>query len=163
MIVIGKISGVFGVRGQVRVNSFTDPGQNILTYNPWYLGQQDDWKKYELESGQPHGRGIIARLRGYTDRDSAMKLVGCNVAVHRQQLPPTPAGEYYWSDLEGLTVVTADGVVLGQVSYLFETGSNDVMVVRGDRQHLVPFIRQQVVRQVDMDAGQILVDWDPEF
>ena len=163
MVVIGKISGVFGVRGQVKVFSYTEPRENILNYDPWMLGSSDNWKSYHVTSGKLQGKGLIAQLKGCVDRDQAQLLVGQEIAIEKSLLPETRSGEYYWSDLEGLKVTTTEQVELGTVSHLFETGSNDVLVVKGDREHLIPYIKDQVIKQIDLDAGQIVVDWDPEF
>ena len=163
MVVIGKISGVFGVRGQVKVFSFTEPKENILHYDPWMLGSDDNWKPYKVASGNTQGKGLIAQLEGCDDRDQAQALVGQEIAIEKSQLPRTGPGEYYWSELEGMTVITTQQVELGKVSHLFETGSNDVLVVKGDREHLIPYIRGQVIQKIDQDTGQIIVDWDPEF
>ena len=160
---IGKISGVFGVRGQVKVYSYTEPKENILTYDPWMLGSDGDWKPYKLVSGKLQGKGLIVQFEGCEDRDLAQSLVGQEIVIDKSQLPETEADEYYWSDLEGLTVMTTQQVELGRVSHLFETGSNDVLVVKGDREYLIPYIRERVIKQIDTDAGQIIVDWDPEF
>jgi 16S rRNA processing protein RimM len=163
MVVIGKISGVFGVRGQVKVFSYTEPRENILKYDPWMLGSGDNWKSYQVISGKLQGKGLIAQLKGCDDRDQAQLLVGQEIVIEKSQLPETKAGEFYWSDLEGLSVITTEQIELGKVSHLFETGSNDVLVVKGEREHLIPYIKDQVIRQIDLDTGQIVVDWDPEF
>jgi 16S rRNA processing protein RimM len=163
MVVIGKISGVFGVRGQVKVYSYTEPRENILKYDPWMLGSGDNWKPYQVTSGKLQGKGLIAQLKGCDDRDQAQLLVGQEIVIEKSRLPETKAGEFYWSDLEGLRVVTTEQVELGKVSHLFETGSNDVLVVKGDREYLIPYIKDQVIKQIDLDTGQIVVDWDPEF
>lgn len=162
-VVIGKISAVFGVRGQVKVFSYTEPRENILKYTPWMLGSAGQWQTWEVKSGQRHGKGVIARLDGCDDRDQAFSLVGKEIAIDRQQLPEVGENEYYWSDLQGLAVITTQGVKLGVVSHLFETGANDVMVLEGESQHLVPYILGQVVIEVDLGASQIIVDWDPEY
>jgi 16S rRNA processing protein RimM len=162
-VVVGKISAVFGVRGQVKVFSYTEPRENILNYGPWMLGSAGQWQIWDIESGQRHGKGIIARLVGCDDRDQALALVGREIAIDRQQLPEVAENEYYWSDLQGLAVITTQGVKLGTVSHLFETGSNDVMVLEGESRQLIPYIWGQVVIEVDLDAGQLVVDWDPEF
>ena len=163
MVVIGKINGVFGVRGEVKVFSYTEPRENILSYDPWMLGSGDDWKSCKLVSGRVQGKGLVARLKGCEDRDQAQLLVGKEIAIDKSQLPATRPGEYYWSDLEGLSVVTTDQTLLGSVQYLFETGSNDVLVVSGEREYLIPYIQGQVIKDIDLDAGQMIVDWDPEF
>lgn len=162
-IVVGRISGLYGVRGWVKVYSHTQPRDNILNYSPWYLRQQGGWKALKLVDGKPHGKGIVARLEGYDDRDLSATLIQQDVAILREQLPAAAEDEYYWSDLIGLEVITLDGVSLGKVEHLLETGSNDVLVVQGERERLIPYVPEQVIHQVDLAAQQISVDWDPEF
>jgi 16S rRNA processing protein RimM len=163
MVVIGKINGVFGVRGQVKVFSYTEPRENILNYDPWMLGSGDRWETRQLVSGKVQGKGLIAQLKGCDDRDQAQLLVGKEIAIEKSQLAKTKPDEYYWSDLEGLKVITTDQETLGAVSHLFETGSNDVLVVQGEREYLIPYIPGRVITEIDLDAGHIIVDWDPEF
>jgi len=163
VVVVGRISGVYGVRGWVRVRSYTEPRENILRYSPWLLKSSDGWRSCALEEGRPHGKGIVVRLAGYEDRERAAALIGVEVAVRREQLPPLPAGEYYWADLIGLEVVTREGVSLGRIDHLLETGANDVLVVQGERERLIPYLPEQVVLGVDLDGGVMRVDWDPEF
>ena len=115
-------------------------------------------------TGAKRGKGMVARIPGVEDREGAMALIGADIHVDRALLPAAEDGEYYWADLEGLDVVTVDGLPLGRVNHLFATGANDVMVVRGgEREHLVPFVSGTYVRSVDLDAGRIVVDWDAEF
>lgn len=161
MLIVGRISGVYGVRGWVKIFSETDPRENILTYSPWYLGASHDPR--EPAEGRLQGKVLVARLKGCDDRDEAAALVGQDISVRRDQLPPPRADELYWVDLEGMAVVTADGVSLGRVSHLFSTSANDVLVVKGERERLIPFIWEYVIREVDFDRNMILVDWDPDF
>jgi 16S rRNA processing protein RimM len=162
-VVLGRISGLFGVAGWVRIFSHTSPRENILSYSPWYLLRGGRWERLGLEEGRRQGRSVVARLSGCADRDQAALLVGCDIAVRRDQLPEAGEDEYYWTDLEGLRVRTVDGVDLGVVDHLFETGANDVVVVRGDRERLIPYLWDRVVRSVDLEAGEMTVDWDPEL
>lgn len=155
--------GVFGVRGWVRVMSHTEPRENILTYPNWQVRRGESWQTLRLLEGRLQGKGVVVSLEGLEDRDIAHGLIGCDVAVHRDELQPLADNEFYWSDLQGFDVVTTDGVTLGQVDRLFETGANDVLVVRGEREHLIPMVFEQYVMDVDLDAGRIEVDWDPEF
>ncbi len=161
-VVIGRISGLFGVRGWLKLFSHTEPRDNILNYSPWFLEQAGEWRPYELSDGRPQGRGVVAHLAGCDDREQAAALVGCNIAIRREQLPPAEEGEYYWGDLTGLAVFTRDGQLLGRVDHLFETGANDVIVVKGERERLIPFIAD-VVLEVDLSGHRMTVDWDPEF
>ena len=133
----------------------------ILQYQPWLLGE--DKKPVKIIDGRKQGKGIAALLPGFEGREQAATLVGTQIFVRREQLPATEKDEYYWSDLEGLEVKTTKGELLGRVEKLMETGANDVLVIRGNREHLVPFIQGQYVTRVDLEDGMIEVDWDPEF
>jgi len=133
----------------------------ILEYQPWLLGE--DKRPVKIIDGRKQGKGLAALLPGFEDREQAATLVGSQIFVRRDQLPATDEDEYYWSDLEGLDVHTTKGEVLGRVERLMETGANDVLVIRGEREHLVPFIQGQYVSRVDLENGLIEVDWDPEF
>lgn len=163
LILVGRISGLYGVGGWVRVYSETDPRESIVGYSPWLVGRRGRWDVREVEGGRRLGKGVVAKLVGCDDRDDATELIGAEIAVRRGQLPTPGPGEYYWADLEGVEVRTLEGVSLGRIERLFATASNDVMVVKGERERLVPFIREQVVRRVDVGAGIVEVDWDPEF
>ena len=133
----------------------------ILQYQPWLLGEEK--KPVKIVDGRKQGKGLAALLPGYEDRENAATLVGSQIFISRDQLPETAEGEYYWSDLEGLEVMTTKGVLLGRVDKLMETGANDVLVIMGDREHLVPFVQGQYVLSVDLENGVMVVDWDPEF
>lgn len=164
-VVLGRIVGIFGLRGELKVESFTDPREGICDYTPWLLkqgGPAGPMVERVVEEGRSHGKGVVVRLQGVTDIDLARALVGAEVLVPRSALPPTAAGEHYWDDLEGMKVVTVDGVELGVVDHLFETGANDVMVVKGERERLLPYI-DGVIVAVDPERRTIRVDWDPEF
>lgn len=162
-VTMGRISGLYGVRGWVKVFSHTSPRTNILGYADWYLNTADGWQKYQLETGKSHGKGIIAKLSGIDDRDRAAGLINTDIAVPRDRLPDLGENCYYWTDLEGLMVRTIHGVELGRLDHLFETGSNDVMVVKGERQRLLPYIIDDVVKSVDLVDRVVTVDWDPDF
>jgi len=162
-ISVGKISGVFGIKGWVKVFSFTDPRENILTYSPWLLKKGDETKTVNVVDGQLQGKTIVAQLTGVDDRDQAASLMGWDIFITQDQLPKAAKGEYYWSDLIGLNVETIDGVQLGVVDSLLETGANDVVIVQGERERVIPFLQGQTIINVDLNAGKIVVDWDPEF
>jgi len=159
-VVLGRISGFFGVRGWVKVYSYTEPREAVLNYERWLLSKNGEWQAAKVAEGKRHGKTVIARLDGIDDRDQAADLIGRDIGVPRDELPETDAGQYYWSDLEGLRVVRKDGSVIGEVSHLLETGANDVMVINGEREHLVPFVKDEVVLDVDIAAGVIRVDWE---
>jgi len=162
-VVLGRINGLYGVQGWVKVFSHTEPRENILAYKTWYLKQGADWQPCKLLAGRRQGKTIVAHLQGVADRDQAAALIDTEIAVRRDQLPPPQAGEYYWTDLEGLGVRNLEGVDLGTVSHLFSTGANDVMVVKGERERMIPFVQGDYVQAVDLQAGEITVDWDSEF
>ena len=157
---MGRISGLFGVQGWVKVYSYTEPREAVLDYDRWLLGRKDGWQEVTVAEGQRHGKTVIVRIDGYVDRDQAATLVGLDIGVPREAMPETENGRYYWSDLEGLKVLHRDGTELGQVACLLETGANDVMVVKGDGERLIPFVMDKVVLGVDLDKGEIEVDWE---
>lgn len=168
--VLGKITSVYGVKGWVKVFSYTQPKENIFNYPSWKLKMPDgSFKQVKLASGKEHGNGLIAQLEGCDDREIAKAYSNCMIMVATEQLPSLEPGDYYWHQLEGLQVVTVDQQLLGKVDHLIETGSNDVMVVRkckgsiDGRERLVPYLPEQYVKKVDLERGCIEVDWDPEF
>lgn len=157
---MGRIVGLFGVRGWVKVFSYTDPREAILSYEGWLLGRKGDWKPAEVAEGQRHGKSVIAHFVGVDDRDRAAALVGSEIAVLRDALPETAEGQYYWLDLIGLRVMHRDGTDLGEVQSMLQTGANDVMVVQGEQERLIPFVKNEVVISVDMVERIINVDWE---
>ncbi|MFI3186240.1 MAG: ribosome maturation factor RimM [Methylococcaceae bacterium] len=160
---VGKISGVFGIKGWVKVFSFTDPRENILTYSPWLLKKNDETKTVTIVDGQLQGKTIVAQLSDVGDRDQAASLMGWDVFITQDQLPKAAKNEYYWSDLIGLSVETIEGVQLGIIDSLLETGANDVIIVQGERERVIPFLQGQTIISVDLAVGRMIVDWDPEF
>lgn len=162
LVIMGRVTGLHGVRGWVKVHSYTRDHLDILEYDPWRLHLAGAWRELQLQEARAQGRGIVAHLRGYDDRDQAANLVGADIAIPRSRLPRLKKGEYYWSQLEGLRVSNQQGVELGTVSHLFETGSNDVLVVVGERERLIPYL-PDVVRSIDLEAGLLRVDWDADF
>ncbi len=162
MIVVGRIAGLYGVRGWVKIYSHTEPRKNIFSYTPWLLLRDGIPHEFKLAEGRPQGKSLVARLDGVNDRDEAARWLQCDIAIRPGQLPAAGEGEYYWSQLIGLTVVTSEGVELGVVKQMMETGANDVLVVQGERERLLPYI-DEVVLDIDLDGGRMRVDWDPEF
>ena len=160
-VVLGRVSGLFGVKGWVKIFSYTDPREGILDYPVWQIEKEGDWRPVPVAEGQPHGKTIIARFEGVEDREAATEYVRANVGVFRKDMPDAGDEKYYWSDLEGLRVEGQSGNTLGVVAYLLETGANDVMVVRDNgNETLVPFVTGIVVKDVDLAAGVIRVDWE---
>ena len=163
MLVMGRIASPFGVRGWLRVNAFTAVADNLLDYSPWYLKLQGQWQAVEPLAGRQHGKGLVVQLKMCHDRDAAAALTGTDIGIYRSQLPPADTDEYYWSDLMGMQVITQDDQLLGVVDHLLETGANDVIVVKGEHEYLVPYIKEQVVKSVDLEARIIRVDWNPDY
>lgn len=162
-ILIARMSGAFGVSGEIKCQSFADPPAQLLKYKPLIMVFQGQEKAIEQLKGRSTAKGLVIRLDGIDDRDAAQALYGAELWVNRSQLPKAKPGEYYWADLEGLSVRNRDGVEFGTVSHLFETPANPVLVISGERERLVPFLPGRFVDSVDVEAGLIIVDWDADF
>ena len=162
-ILLGRVLGAFGVRGELKLHSFTDPVSTALKYQPWLMIQHGQEREVLGVRGRETAKGMVITLPGIDDRDAADALAGTEIWVPRSRLPKPKPGEHYWVDLEGLAVANSEGIDLGVVSYLFETGANDVMVVAGERERLIPYIPGQFILEVDFEGGRVLVDWDADF
>lgn len=158
---LGYISGVHGLKGWVKVFSYTDPREAIGDYPKWWLEGLED--AVTVTTARRQGKTVVAALKGINNPEQAAGLVGKAISVPRAKLPPVDEQTYYWVDLIGLAVSNTDGQKLGTVDKMIETGANDVMVVAGDRERLIPFVIGHYVTQVDLQAGCIEVDWDPDF
>jgi 16S rRNA processing protein RimM len=161
-VVLGKIGGAFGVQGWVRITSLTDPPENILDYETWYLHRAGQWQVVEIEDGRMTAKGVQVKLAGIDTPEEARLQVGIEIGVPRSQLPPIAPGEYYWSDLEGLECVTPECHMLGRVDHFRTTPGGDVVVVRGEREHWIPFVKDRIVK-VDLDARRIVLDWGVDW
>ena len=159
---MGRIAAPFGVKGWIRIKPNTAAPGNLLAYPSWWVGREGDWRETAVAEAKVQGRAVIARLEGCDDRDAAAALRGKSVAVPRAALPRPQSGEYYWADLIGLKVTNTAGQELGQVTGVLQTGANDVLVVQGERERLIPFIAT-VMREVDPEAGVVRVDWSAEY
>lgn len=162
-ILLGRVAGDFGVRGELKLLSWTDPRDAIFRYQPWILRAGHAERVVSGVRGRDTGKLVIASFPGVENREQAEALKGAEIWVLRSQLPEPKPGEYYWVDLEGLAVRNVEGVDFGRVSHLFDTGANPVLVAVGDRERLIPFVTDQYVKSVDFDAGVVVVDWDPDF
>lgn len=170
LIIVGKLGSSYGIRGWLRVFSFTEDPDSLFDYKPWYILRAGKWQEVEVESFKPHNQDTIVKLKGIDDRDEANLLTNYEIYVNAQNLPDLDEGDFYWKDLIGCKVVTMNGYDLGQVTDLMETGSNDVLVVKanlkdafGAKERLIPFVEEQFIKYVDLSAKQITVDWDPAF
>ena len=166
LIEIGEIKAVYGVKGWVKVFSYTRPIEQIFSYKSWLIGQNAD--KCQLEdSNQRSNSGLIAKIKGIDDRTAAVTLIGKTIAIYQSELPELD-NEFYWSQLIGLEVFNSNGERLGQVAQMIETGANDVMVVKTDEieskddERLIPYA-QSVVLSVELDDNRIIVDWETDY
>lgn len=160
---LGRVASAHGVRGWVRVFSFTEPRENIVRYARWTLATGAGLTEVAVEDGRLHGRTVIAKLAGTEDRDAALEWAGAQIAVPRAALPALAPGEYYWRDLEGLAVETTSGEALGRVHHLLETGAHDVLALDALGRRLIPFVPGEIVREIDLDGGRIVVDWSSRY
>lgn len=162
-VVVGQFGAPHGVSGAIKVNSDTDPAHAILNYHPWYVELNHSWQVLEPLELKQQGTNLLAFIHNITDRDEVKQFTGHKIAIRRDQLPALPKGEYYWIDLEGMNVINEEGVALGTVDYLFSAGRTGVMVVQGTKKHLIPFLQEQYILDVNLDAHVIKVHWDPDF
>ena len=173
LVTLGKITAVYGIKGWVKVYSHTDPMTNILDYKHWILDHNGRQQTIEVDQGRRQAKGLVAHIAGCDDRDIARQYCGAEIKVHASELPEAADDEIYWHELEGLNVITrsdaGEDLLLGRVSHLMETGANDVLVIRPCRgsidksERLVPWLVDQVIVEVNPEAGFIRIDWDPEF
>ncbi len=163
MVVMGKIVAAQGILGWVKVQTYTEYLDSLLDYDTWYVGNEQAWRPLEVLEADVHGKVLVAKLEGVADRTAAEKYKGLLIAVPRAELPEQEEGEYYWSDLIGLSVENLAGEKFGTVDSLLETGANDVLVVKGEHgETLIPFIAS-VVQQVDLKKKTIRVDWLTDY
>ena len=161
-VVLGQVGGAFGVQGWVRIQSYTDPPANILKYERWQLGRAGQWREVEVEDGKVTAKGVLAKLVGVETPEDARLATGSEIAVTREELPKPAPGEYYWSDLEGLAAFGQNDQPLGRIEEFRATPAGTVIVIRGERQHWVPFVKERIV-SVDLDAGRVVLDWDADW
>lgn len=168
MLVVARITGCYGLKGWVKIRSFTEPPENFLGFGNWQLKRRGTYEAVEFDSGKSLGKGLVAHIAGVDDRTAAESYRGLDVWVPESALPALPEGDYYWRDLQGLEVwckVGKDRVLLGKVDYLIETGANDVLVVAScdgsidKRERLIPYLPGNTVTRVDPASGVIEVDW----
>lgn len=159
-IAIGKVGAPYGVKGWVKIHSFTEWVTNILDYTPWYLEDKNGWQLIKVTDGHQHGKGLVAKIEGYNTPEQSRLLTGKLIGIKRSQLPPLKKDEYYWSDLEGLTVINQENKTLGTVAYVLETGANDVLVIKNDKEHAIPYLPGSVIVSVDLEKREIHVNWE---
>jgi 16S rRNA processing protein RimM len=168
IVILGKIGVPYGVKGWVKITSYTDDIEGIFNYSPWFVGE--DGKEYKVDHWRTHNKGVVAKLIGVESRDDAEVIKNLDISIKAEQLPQLADDEFYWRELVGMQVVTEQGYDLGVVKELFETGANDVMLVKanandafGQKERMLPYLFDQVIKQVDKETRTIKVDWDPGF
>lgn len=168
-LVLGKLTSPYGVKGWIKVYSYTDPMENIATYRPLWMVHNGKRSQLEVLEIKKHGKGLVMSLKDCTAREQAALLNGAELVVPRDDLKPLEPGDYYWSQLIGLQVITTADEHLGTVYNLLETGSNDVLKVRGtsdsidQKERLIPYLPDSVVLDIDLASGTMRVDWDADF
>ena len=162
-IVVGRFGRPQGLQSLVRVVSFTDPVENILAYTPWCVNIHGEWRPIDVISVEKHTRFILVQIEGYQQREDIVKLTNCEIGIKRDQLPTLAGNDYYWHDLIGMQVFNTDDVLLGTITEIMATGSNDVLVIAGEKRHLVPYIQDEFVLRIDMPNKVIVVNWDADF
>lgn len=160
-VVIAKIGATYGVQGWLKVFPFTAQLTDILQYQPWYVESTAGWQRMQIKEGREHNKCLVVKVAGYNQPESARTLTGKKIAIQHSQLPALKKDEYYWTDLEGLTVINQHGEELGHILYLLETGANDVLVIKNQgKEHAIPYLPGKVVMQVDLVNRRMHVDWD---
>lgn len=163
LVTMGRVDGPWGVKGWVKVRPYTETPESLCRFGRWWLSRGGEWKEYEVAEAAARPDSVVARLAGCDDREAAAALTGNDIAVPREALPPTAENEFYWADLIGLRVVNLQEEPLGEVAGLISTGANDVLRVSHDgKERLLPYI-PQVIRQVDLAAGEMRVDWGADW
>ena len=163
LLLVGKVGAAYGIKGWLHIHSFTDPIDNLFTYSPWFIQSGNTWREVLFDDAKVHNQGTVAHIKGCNDRTTAQRFTGAHIAVARDNLPEQDGHQFYFRDLEGLKVRNQQGIEFGTVDHLFETGANDVMVVKGDKRRLIPFLSGQTIIDVDIPNACITVDWDAKF
>ena len=175
-VILGRIAGVYGVKGWLKIFSYTDPMEAIVDYSPWYIRPENrknaPWTKVDVKAGKRHAKTVVAKLEHCNDRDQAQDFIGSEIAIELDQLEElSGSNEFYWHDLIGLRVINLQGIELGVVKKMMETGANDVLVVVSEAEEaeketverLIPWTIHMAIIAVDLEQGIIEVDWDPDF
>ena len=168
-ILLGEISGVSGLKGWVKVFSHTNPRIQITEYSQWYLKRKsEDWSPVKLLDGRAQGKNIVVLLDGVSSRNQAEAMIGTKIAIRSDQLQKLEKDEFCWKDLIGISVETTKGFQLGKLDWIFNSGSNDVLIVKDKdageiQERMIPFLLDDVVISIDLDKALMVVDWDPEF
>lgn len=160
-VIVGRFGRPHGIKGMISVISFTEPRDNIITYQQhWHIQLNQQWKPVTLVALTTHHKSILAQVSGYEEREAVTRLTNCEIAIPVEQLPQLEIGEYYWHQLIALKVFTVEGEALGNVVEILPTGMNDILVISGEKQYLIPYLPGRFVKEVNLAQGIIVVDWD---
>ncbi|NRB23521.1 ribosome maturation factor RimM [Shewanella sp.] len=169
-VVLGKLGSSHGIKGWLKITTYTDSVEGIFDYSPWLIKEQGEWREVKVLQWRFQGKAVVASLEGVETRDQAQMLTNCEIAVTPQQIETLPEDEFYWRDLIGCEVVNTKGYNMGKVQEIVETGSNDVLLVKanakdgfGKAERMIPFVTEQFIIEVNLTEKQIIVDWDPDF
>lgn len=162
-VVIGRFGRSHGIKGFISVVSFTEPRDNITNYVNWHAYINQEWQPLKLLHTEINHKFILVQVDGFAEREDVANLTNVNIAIQRTQLPALEAGEYYWEQLIGMEVINLQNILLGNVTEIMPTGSNDVLVVVGEKRHLIPYLLERNIIKIDESQRMITVDWDRDF
>ena len=163
-IYLGKITGVHGIKGWLKIQSYSSPPENILNYPSWIINNKGEEDFYSIEQGRKQNNKIVVKLEKIDDRNTAESLINSKIQILRSDLPKLSNENYYWSDLVGLSVLNSEETVIGKIESLIETGANDVMVIitLKDERILIPFVMHEIIKEVNVELNYIKIDWSIE-
>lgn len=162
-IVVGRFGRVHGIKGLITIHSYTEPRENILQYTQWHAHINNQWQLLSLLNIEVTNKHILAHVEGYDQREQVAALTNIVIGIQREQLPELTAGDYYWHQLIGMKVINQQGECLGSVVEILPTGSNDVLIVEGEKRHLIPYLPDDSIVEINPSLGQIIVIWDADF
>ncbi len=163
LVVMAQIAAPFGIKGWVKLQTFTESPDSLDAYASWLVRGPKGWEEFELEEFAVNAKGAVAKFKGFDDRSAAELLRKRDIAIPRDALEQPADGEHYWIDLIGAEVVNTLGERLGKIETLMETGANDVLVVRdGTTELLIPFIDEVIVK-VDRHAKVVTLNWQKDY
>lgn len=162
-LVVGRFGRVHGIKGYITIISFTEPRDNIFTYKHLHAYISKQWQPLKFTEQEITVKNLLVRVDGYPECNQAANLTNIDIGILKQDLPGLRSDEYYWHELIGMSVITKQDIVLGKVVDMLSTGANDVLIVEGERRHLIPYLPDQFVINISRDEQRIIVDWDKDF
>ncbi|MDP2562690.1 ribosome maturation factor RimM [Psychrobium sp. 1_MG-2023] len=169
-VLLGCVGAPYGIKGWMKITTYTDLPESIFDYSSWLVESKGQWAEMKVAEWRRHGKGVVARFADVDDRDDAVRLTGCKIAVKPEQLAELDENDFYWRELIGMEVKNIKGYHFGHVDGLMETGSNDVLQVKanardgfGKKERLIPLVDGQVIININRETRVIEVDWDPDF